>query len=100
MSIVLKLTLETLGYLAISLQMVLKQNDKKQVPNRIANSALLRAMTPIVNTSMWSREEKRRKKPNPNKIQHKNTTPFADKSTSGSIHIIKFNIAMISIHGK
>lgn len=65
MSIVLKLTSEILRPLAISLQMVLIQKAKKWVPNRNAISALLRATTPVVNASMWSRGEKKKEKKKP-----------------------------------
>lgn len=80
MSIVLKLTLEISGSLAISLQMVFIQNAKKGAPNRNANSALLRATAPVVNASMWNRGEKKQ-----NKTSQQKATPFADKSTSDSI---------------
>lgn len=65
MSIVLKITSEILRPLAISLQMVLIQKAKKWVPNRNANSALLRATAPVVNASMWSRGEKKKEKKTP-----------------------------------
>lgn len=61
--------------------MVLIQNAKKQVPNRNANSTLLRATAPVVNANMWIRGEKKGKK----NFNPQNPTLFADKSTSDSI---------------